>query len=75
MWMLLRGFSCLGSSFFWFKNTFTFLCLSRDKTKGQSDKNTTLTSKTCPKKQGHSLVDFQIALCTYKLDSQNKNYI
>ena len=49
--MLLRGFSCLGSSFFWFKNTPTFLCLSRDKTKGQSDKNTTLTpTKTCPKK-------------------------
>ena len=28
-----------------------------------------------PKKYDHSLVDFQISLFTYKLDSQNKNYI
>ena len=46
------------------------------KTKEQSDKHTTLTpTKILPKKQSHSLVDFQIALSTYKLDSQNKNYI
>ena len=52
------------------------LCLSRDKTKGQSGKNTTLTPiKTLPKKQGHSHVDFQIALSTYKLNFQNKNYV
>ena len=61
---------------FWFKNAFTLLCLSRDKTKRQSSKNTTLTlTKTLPKKQGYSSVDFQITLSTYKLDSQNKNYI
>ena len=52
------------------------LYLSRDKTKGQSGKNTTLTpTKTLPKKQGHSLIEFQIVLSTYKLDFQNKNYI
>ena len=60
------------------------LCLSRDKTKGQSGKNTTLTpTKTLPKKKGHSSViiifffenspiKFQITLSTYKLNSQNK---
>ena len=31
----LKGFSCLGSSFFLFKNTHIPLCLSRDKTKRQ----------------------------------------
>ena len=52
------------------------LCLSRDKTKGQSSKNTTLTStKTLPKKYDNSPVNFQITLSTYKLDCQNKNYI
>ena len=46
------------------------------KTRGQSDKNITLTStKILPKKYGHPLIDFQIALSTYKLNSQNKNYI
>ena len=45
------GFSSLRSSFFWLKNTPTPLCLSRDKIKGQSSKNTTLTpTKTLPKK-------------------------
>ena len=68
--------TCLGSSFFWFKNAPTPQYLSRDKTKRQSGKNTALTpTKTLPKKQGHSLVDFQIVLFTYKLDSQYKNYI
>ena len=48
----------------------------RDKTKGQSGKNTTLTlTKTLPKKQDHSSINFQIDLFTYKLDFQNKNYI
>ena len=28
-----------------------------------------------PKKYDHSLVNFQIVLSIYKLDSQNKNYI
>ena len=59
-----------------FKNTLIPLCLSRDKTKGQFNKNTTLTpTKTLSKKLSHSLVNFQIALFTYKLYSQNKNYI
>jgi len=45
------GFPYLGSSFFLFKNVSTLLCLSKDKTKGQSSKNTTLTpNKTLPKK-------------------------
>ena len=62
--------------FFWFKNASTPLCLSRDKIKRQFGKNTILTStKTLFKKQGHSFVDFQIILSTYKLDFQNKNYI
>ena len=72
----LRGFSCLRYSFFQFKSAPTSLYLSRDKIKGQSDKNTILTlTKTLPKKQGHFPIDFQISLSTYKLDSQNKNYI
>ena len=32
-------------------------------------------TKTLPKKQDNSPVNFQITLSTYKLDSQNKNYI
>ena len=40
-----------------FKNALIALCLSRDKTKGQSGKNTTLTpTKILPKKWGHSPV-------------------
>ena len=31
-----RSFLCLGSLFFWFKNTHTLLCLSRDKTKAMA---------------------------------------
>ena len=62
--------------FFWFKNSPTTLCLSRDKTKKQAGKNTTLTlTKILPKKYDHFSVDFQITLFTYKLDSQNKNCI
>ena len=72
-----------GFLIFLFKNTPTLLYLSRDKTKRQFGKNTTLTpTKTLPKKQRHSPINFQIALSTYKLDSkkkkkdsQNKNYI
>ena len=49
---------------------------NRDKIKGQSGKNTNLTStKTLPKKQDHFLINFQITLSTYKLYFQNKNYI
>ena len=48
----------------------------KTKTKRQSSKNTTLTlTKILPKKYGHSPIDFQITLSTYKLDFQNKNYI
>ena len=42
----------------------TPICLSKDKIKEQSGKNTTPT-KTLAKKQGHSSFDFQIALFTY----------
>ena len=64
------------TSFCLFKNATTLLYLSRDKTKGQFGKNTTLTpTKILPKKQSHSTVDFQITLFTYKLDFQNINYI
>ena len=58
---------------FFFLNTLTPLCLSRDKIKRQSSKNTILTpTKTLPTKYGHFPIDFQIILSTYKLDSQNK---
>ena len=61
---------------FCLKNTPTFLCLDRDKIKEQFSKNITLTpTKILPKKQAHSPVDFQITLSTYKLNSQNKNYM
>ena len=47
----LKGFSYLESSFVWFKNALTPLYLSKDKTKGQFNKNITLTpAKTLPKK-------------------------
>ena len=52
------------------KCSYTSLCLSRDKTKGHSGKNATITpTKTLPKKYDYSLVIFQIALSTYKLYS------
>ena len=55
--------------FFVQKYVFTSLCLSRDKTKEQFGKNTILTpTKTLSKKYGHSPVNFQIVLSTYKLD-------
>ena len=51
LYYYLRDFSCLGSSFFWFKKALIPLYLSRDKTTGQLGKNTTLTpTKTLPKK-------------------------
>ena len=76
LYYYLRSFPYLGSSFFQLKNALTPLSLSRDKTKGQSDKNTTLTlTKTLSKKQGYSHIDFQIVLSIYKLKFQNKNYI
>ena len=51
LYYYLKGFSYLGSSFFLFKNALTPLCLNRNKSKGQSSKNTTLTpTKTLPKK-------------------------
>ena len=72
----LRGFTCLDSLFFQFKNVSTLLYLSRNKTKRQFDKNTTLTpTKTLSKKQNHSTINFEVFLFTNKLDFQNKNYI
>ena len=74
--LLFKGLPLLGILIFWLKNAHTLLCLSRDRIKGQSGKNTTLSpTKIFPKKYGHFLVEFQIVLSTYKLDSQNKNYI
>ena len=65
--LLKNGLPLFGIFIFWFKNAPTLLCLSRDKTKEQSSKNTTLTStKTLPKKQHHSPIGFQITLSTYK---------
>ena len=63
--------TCLGSSFFWFKNAPTPQYLSRDKTKRQSGKNTTLTpTKTLLKKYGYFTVNFyflKILLLIFKL--------
>ena len=50
LYYYLRGFPYLRSLLFWLQNALTSICLSRDKTKGQSGKNTTLTpTKTLPK--------------------------
>ena len=69
LYYYLRGFFCLGSSFFWLKNALTPLCLCRDKTEGQSGKNITLIpTKILPKKYG------QITLSIYKLNSQNMQW-
>ena len=43
LYYYLRGIPNLDSSFYLFKNALTPLCLSRDKTKEQFNKNTTLT--------------------------------
>ena len=68
--LLFKGLSLFVFLIFQFKNTPTPLCLSRDKIKGHSGKNVTVTpTKILPKKQDYSLVIFQIALSTYKLDS------
>ena len=68
--LLFKGFLLFGFHIFQFKNAPTPLCLSRDKIKGHSGKNTTLTpTKTLPKKQDYFSVIFQITLSTYKLDS------
>ena len=68
--LLFKGFLLLGFHIFQFKNAPTPLCLSRDKIKGHSGKNTTLTlTKTLPKKQDYFPVIFQITLSTYKLNS------
>ena len=74
--LLFKGLSLFGPDLFLFQNTPTPLSLSRDKIKGQSDKNATLTpTKILPKKYDKFPVNFQIDLSTYKLDFQNKNYI
>ena len=60
--LLFKGLPLFGILIFLLKNALTSLCLSRDKIKGQSSKNTTLTkgqsgknttltpTKTLPKK-------------------------
>ena len=49
--LLFKGFPLFGFLNFLYKNSPTLICLSRNKTKVQSSKNTTLTStKTLPKK-------------------------
>ena len=76
LYYYLRGLPSLGSSFFFVQKCSYTLYLSRNKTKRQFGKNSTLNpTKILPKKYGHSSVDFQIPLSFYKLDSQNKNYI
>ena len=68
--LLFKGLPLFGFLIFQFKNAPTPLCLSRDKFKGHSGKNATVTpTKTLPKKQDYSPIIFQITLFTYKLDS------
>ena len=78
--LLFKGLPVFGFLFFLgSKMPYTPLCLSREKIKGKSGKNTTLNpTKILPKKQDYSPVIFfffenspintQIALSTYKLD-------
>ena len=74
--LLFKGLFLFGFLIFQFENTSTPLYLCRDKIKGQSGKNATLTStKTLPKKQDKFPINFQIFLSIYKLYCQNKNYI
>ena len=69
---MFKGLPLFGFFIFQFKNAPTPLCLSRNKTKGYSGKNATLTlTKTLPKKYDTLLI-FQTALSTYKLDSFKK---
>ena len=57
----LRGFPYLGSSLFWLKNAHIPLFLSRNKTKGQFGKNTTLTpTKYCLKNRVTLLLNFKL---------------
>ena len=68
--LLFKGLSLFVFLIFQFKNTPTPLCLSRDKIKGHSGKNVTVTpTKILPKKQDYSPIIFHITLSTYKLDS------
>ena len=61
LYYYLKGFSYLDSSFFSSKKALTSLCLSRDKTKGQSGKNATLTlTKTLPKNRTTLLLIFRL---------------
>ena len=70
LYYYLKGFSLFGFFIFQLKNAPTPLCLSRDKIKGHSGKNATVTpTKTLPKKQDYSPIIFQITSYTYKLDS------
>ena len=57
--LLFKGLPLFEFFIFQFKKALTFLCLSRDKIKGQFGKNVTLTpTKTLPKKQDHSHINF-----------------
>ena len=65
--LLFKELLWFGMDISLYKNTSTFLGLSRDKTKGQPGKNTSLTlTKTLPTKHDHSHDGFQIVLSTYK---------
>ena len=46
--------------FFFFKNTHTLLCFNKNKTKGQSSKNKTLTLKYCLKNKATLLFIFKL---------------
>ena len=63
--LLFKGLPLFGFLIFQFKNTPTPLYLCRDKTKGYSGKNATLST--------YKLDSFFKKKSTYKLDSQNKN--
>ena len=59
--LLFKGLLLFGFLIFQFKNAYTLLCLSKDKTKGQSGKNMTLTPiKTMPKNRTTLLLIFKL---------------
>ena len=74
--LLFKGFLLFRFFIFLVQKYPTSLYLSRDKIKGQFNKNITLTpTKILTKKYDKFPINFQIVLSTYKLNFQNKNYI
>ena len=74
LYYYLRGFPYLDQKiFFWVQNTHISLSLSKDRTKEQQNKNTSLTStKTLPTKNDYSPTNPLIQKQTSHLNSSKK---